>query len=130
MSSAPDNFVHTCSRCGQAVLPRGEDRPRFCAVCGLRVVPLNRDVQQALATNTRPAGLAIAALLLGLLSLVPMAGFPAGVAAIAVGNAARRRIRDSDGQLGGEGMAHAGILLGVVTSVLWLLICLGVRGVP
>ncbi len=125
MSSGPGNSVRTCPRCGRTIEPRGNDLPRFCAVCGLRLVPLHRDVQQALATSGSSPASAKVALVLGLCSLLPMIGLPLGVAAIVVGGAARARIREANGRLGGVGLATAGMTLGIVTSIIWLLVCLG-----
>ena len=57
------------------------------------------------------------ALVLGILSLVCL-GPLAGVPGIFVGLSARRTIRDSQGRLGGSGLATAGLVLSIVGTAL------------
>ena len=59
------------------------------------------------------AGGATASLVFGILGFVilPLIG---GIAAIVLGFSAKRKIRESGGRLGGDGMATAGIVLGFV----------------
>ena len=65
------------------------------------------------------SGLAIASLVLGLLfCLGPLTGIPA----VICGHLARSRIRSAAGQIGGAGMALAGLILGYVGIALWLLL--------
>jgi|tagenome__1003787_1003787.scaffolds.fasta_scaffold19937379_2 hypothetical protein len=68
------------------------------------------------ATTARRPGKAIAALVLGILSipcaLFPIVGAILGAVAIALGSNARSQIRRSG--LDGEGQAHAGVILGIV----------------
>jgi hypothetical protein len=66
------------------------------------------------ATN----GMAIASLVCGIGQL--LAGFPAGIAAIILGHLARRRIRETGEQ--GGGMARAGLILGYIGTVGFVLI--------
>ena len=72
---------------------------------------------------------ATTALVLGLVSLVGglMCGVPLLVAPFAwvTGARARREIRASNGQLGGEGTAQAGMVLGIVGTVLLALALIG-----
>ena len=63
--------------------------------------------------------LAIASLVSGILgwTLVPFIGT---LVAIITGHMARREIRRSNGQLGGDGMAIAGLVLGWISAALWI----------
>ncbi|MBU0640663.1 MAG: DUF4190 domain-containing protein [Planctomycetes bacterium] len=105
----------TCSRCGRIIEPRGGAAPRFCAVCGAEVSQEPSPApDQPDSAPLPPSRTAIASLAVGLLSLVVVGKLPLGILAVVLGIAARRRIRDSDGQLGGSGLALAGIILGVI----------------
>lgn len=74
------------------------------------------------------SGAAIAALVLGILSvLIPFGCLPFGIPAIIVGSMASNRINNSAGRLGGSGMATTGIVLGIISLILWLLVLLGAR---
>ena len=57
---------------------------------------------------------AVISLVLGILSLVGMS-ILAGIPAIIVGKMSRDNVRASSGQLGGEGMATAGIIMGWIS---------------
>jgi len=72
------------------------------------------------ATN----GMAIASLVCGLGQL--LAGFPAGIAAIILGHLARRRIRETGER--GEGMARAGLILGYIGTIGFVLLVLLIVG--
>ncbi len=63
--------------------------------------------------------LAIASLVSGILgwTLVPFIGT---LVAIITGHMARSEIRRSNGQLGGDGMAIAGLVLGWISAALWI----------
>lgn len=124
---AEDSAVRTCSRCGRTTTPRGAEPPRFCAVCGQRLVPLHDEVQQALASGPRTSGAALAALVLGLTSFVPGWGVFSGLVAILLGLKAQEHIAHSRGTLGGRGLALAGVTLGVLGCVISLLVCLHLR---
>jgi hypothetical protein len=67
--------------------------------------------------------LAVAALVLGVLAVIP----GVGVAAVVCGHVALRRL--SDGYAGGRGLAVAGLVLGYAVSALWVLLVLAVWGV-
>ncbi|RNL81069.1 DUF4190 domain-containing protein [Nocardioides marmorisolisilvae] len=73
---------------------------------------------------------ATTALVLGLVSVVGglMCGLPLIAAPFAwvTGMRARREIRESNGQLGGDGSAQAGMILGIVGTVLLTLALIGV----
>jgi hypothetical protein len=84
------------------------------------------------------SGLAIASLILGIVSL-PMGCFAAfgllcSVPAVITGVMARRNIRDSGGRVGGDGLALAGIItggLGIAWALLWtILIIIGTVNSP
>ena len=47
-----------CPRCGNLTAPRGGLTPRYCAVCGQRLVPLHAEVQYALSSR-RPSPLPV-----------------------------------------------------------------------
>jgi hypothetical protein len=68
------------------------------------------------------SGPAIASLVLGVLGL-PLGCFPFGVLAIFLGVYARMKIEESRGRLSGNGLAIAGIVLGVIASGIWLAVC-------
>jgi len=63
------------------------------------------------------SGLAIASLVTGILSwvLIPIIG---AIIAIITGHLAKREIRESNGQLSGDGMATAGLILGYINILL------------
>ena len=65
--------------------------------------------QYAVAVQPKTNGLAVAALVLGIL---PVAGVGCLLAAI-FGSIAQRQIRESNGSQTGEGMAKAGMILGL-----------------
>jgi hypothetical protein len=124
MAFAEDNGACTCSRCGRSTTPRGGNPPRYCAVCGQRLTPLHDEVQRALASGPRTPGMAMAALFLGALSLIPMWGLFLGLIAVALGIKVRDRIDRSRGTLRGRGLAVAGITLGAIGCLISLLVCL------
>jgi hypothetical protein len=63
-------------------------------------------------------GLAIAALVLGLVGWVPCG--VGSILAIVFGFVARTQIRNSQGRQGGDGLAMAGIVLGFVAIAFWI----------
>jgi hypothetical protein len=76
---------------------------------------------QAPPASGEQQGLAIASLVLGILSLVCF-GLLTGIPAIICGHLARGRARRSPTQYGGAGMAIAGLILGYLSIVISLLI--------
>lgn len=119
--------VYQCGRCQRFIEPRGGAAPRFCPLCGYRL-----GGAPAAGAYVRPRvggevpGQAIAALVLGILSLfIPMAGVLLGLLAVGLGSSARKRIRASGYPHTGSGLATAGITLGTLGAILWLLVCLG-----
>jgi hypothetical protein len=73
-------------------------------------------------------GQAIAALVLSIAGLFVCPIIPS-IIAIVLGRSAERRIKESNGTLGGEGLARAGWIIGivgVVTGTLFVLLFLGI----
>jgi hypothetical protein len=70
------------------------------------------------------SGAAIAALVMGILSIVACLGPITGIPAMVVGRRATRDIDASNGQLEGRGLASAGVITGLIGSLLWGLIVL------
>jgi hypothetical protein len=73
-------------------------------------------------------GKATTSLILGILSIV-LCGLVTGIPAIVLGRQARREIRDSNGALGGDGLAQAGFVTGIIGTVWTGLVTLFVLGV-
>jgi hypothetical protein len=71
----------------------------------------------------RTDGLAIASLIVGILSLL-CCGFLLGPAAAIMGFISRNRITASGGAVGGGGLAMAGLILGVVGFLLWVILAI------
>ena len=63
--------------------------------------------------------LAIVSLIAGILGWTALP-FLGSVVAIITGHMARSEIRRSNGQLGGDGMAIAGLVLGWISAALWI----------
>ncbi len=61
---------------------------------------------------------AIAALTLGILSFVQLAGFEKGIAAIVFGILSLKRIATPESNTRGESLAAAGIVLGIVYAII------------
>ena len=73
------------------------------------------------------SGKATTSLILGIVSIVAC-GLLLGIPAMIVGRQAKREIRESGGRLGGEGLATAGFvtgLIGTIWSVLALILVIG-----
>src|ERR1043165_4563172 len=73
----------------------------------------------------RISALAVSSLVFGLLCCVPVVGLFAAI----LGGASLIRIRDSEGRLGGKTLAIIGIVLGVIGTLGWLMIGIGMRQV-
>ena len=80
-------------------------------------------------------GSATAALVLGILSIVMCLGLFTGIPAMVVGRNAKREIEASGGRLGGEGVANAGFITGLIGTLLsvlgllfFVLIIVGIAG--
>lgn len=106
-----DQPTRPCPLCGEDILIAA----RKCRHCGEYLDPALRRpkhdaVERMLVPVGRPAS-AIVAGYLGLLSLFPIIGLPAAVAAVVVGLKALRTIR-ADASLSGNGRAWFGIIAG------------------
>jgi hypothetical protein len=73
---------------------------------------------------SRTSSMAIVALVLGIISFMGLF-FIGGIGAVATGHLARREIRDSGGQVTGDGAALAGLILGYVNILLSILVMVG-----
>ena len=83
--------------------------------------PYQPAYQQPVGQQT--AGKATTSLILGIVSLV-LCGLFAGLPAIFLGFSARKEIRESNGRLGGDGLALGGIVTGIL-GTLWSLVLVG-----
>ncbi len=75
-------------------------------------------------TTSANCGLAIASLILGILSLV-CCGLLSGIPAVICGHMAVAQIKKSGGALGGNGLAVAGLVMGyigIVVTILFLVL--------
>lgn len=77
-------------------------------------------LMNAIPPTTRTSTLAVVSLVAGILgwSLLPLIGT---VAAIITGHMARKEIRASAGTVDGDGLAIAGLILGWVSAIVWVL---------
>ena len=70
-------------------------------------------------------GLAVAAMVVGIVSFVLACGYGVGLlgspVALVMGRVSMKRIDRSGGQLGGRGMAQAGFIMGIIGTVLLVL---------
>ena len=72
----------------------------------------------------RPSStLSLTSLIMGILGwfVIPIVG---GIIAVITGHMARKEIRESNGALGGDGMATAGLVLGYSNLALGLCVCM------
>jgi thiol:disulfide interchange protein len=88
------------------------------------------DQGQAAWSQQQPdtSGSAIAALVLGILSIVACLGPFTGIPAMIVGRRASRDIETSDGRLEGSGLATAGFVTGLIGTLLGVLAILAIVG--
>ena len=106
-----------CSKCGV----QNSDGAAQCVNCGGVLVdtssgqPVGETVPIAI-TQPQTCGLAIASLVMGILSL--FCSFLLGIPAIICGIIALSRIKGAGGRLGGRGMAIAGIIIPSVLIVI------------
>ena len=73
------------------------------------------------------SNMAMASLVLGILGWTIAPGL-ASIAAIITGHMAKNEIKASMGQLGGDGMATAGLIMGYANVAIGLCVCLAVAG--
>ncbi len=121
-------YARQCDKCGMLVTPRGGATPRFCPTCGHQFLDSPAYAgQRSDGSPQATAGGAVASLVFGILSIpIPMIGLILGIAAIAAGVRAKKRIEHSGGRLGGQGLATAGITLGIIGAGIWTLFCAAV----
>ena len=103
-----------CSNCGREI----KQEETFCPFCRAEIEKITPLVKTT-------SGFAIASLVLGIVGVFGVCS----ILAIIFGVIARNRIRESNETIGGEGMAIAGIVLGIVTLaifVIWLIIIIGI----
>lgn len=112
MADFPNSAARHCPRCGRAATPRGADPPRFCTVCGQRLVPLHTEVQRSFAGQRVASRAAVAAFILGLCAYAPVFGSPCAGLAVVFALAAFNHIGRSGGRLSGRGFAFVGLMLG------------------
>lgn len=84
--------------------------------------PYSYPLPQGYARPAPTEGLAVASMVIGIVSLVLACGYGIGLlgspAALVMGRISMKRIDRSNGQLGGRGMAQAGFILGIIGTVL------------
>lgn len=105
-----------CMGCGYDIssLPVGG----FCPECGRQIIPPGHEFRATGSNN----GMAIAALVLGILSLVTGGcGLPFAIAAVICGNVALARVRRLEAPASGRSLAKAGLICGLIAIGLWLL---------
>jgi hypothetical protein len=73
------------------------------------------------------SNMALASLILGILGWTVIPGL-ASIAAIITGHMAKKEIKESNGQLGGDGMAIAGLVMGYASVAIFVCVCLAVAG--
>ena len=73
------------------------------------------------------SGKATTSLIIGIVSLVAC-GLFLGIPAMIVGRQAKREIRESQGRLGGEGLATAGFVTGLIGTIWSVLAIVAPRG--
>ncbi len=104
-----------CPKCGTT----NSDEAQFCIACGYSLtaeppVPMPEYGPMTAMAETKTSGLAIAALTLGIISLIPCLGCFTFIPGLILGIVALVKIGNSQGFLKGKGLAVGGI----VTSVL------------
>ena len=102
-----------CPNCGETVA----EGSKYCAKCGAALE--GATVQsQTLVVKQRTSGLAVAALVLGILGLFFNI---LGILAIIFGGISVSQT-GRDPSIGGRGMAIAGLVLGIIDILIWVLI--------
>ena len=77
---------------------------------------------------TKPnSNMAIASMVLGILGWTILPGL-ASIVSIITGHMAKNEIKGSKGQLGGDGMATAGLIMGYAGIAIGLCVCLAMAG--
>jgi hypothetical protein len=73
------------------------------------------------------SNMALASLVLGILGWTLLPGL-ASIAAVVTGHMAKKEIKESNGQLGGDGMAVAGLVMGYASVAIFVCVCLAMAG--
>ena len=107
-----------CTNCG-AKNPEGS---AYCNNCGHKLTPqaVPQQTQGAAVPARKTNGLAIAALVLGIASVIPPLAI-CSIPAIVLGAVALNQIK-KEPELEGRGMALTGLICGSVILALWILI--------
>lgn len=117
-----------CVNCTRNIPARRGRTPRFCPVCGHRLVPAPNVAGAGGLSNPQQTGnsvRAMGAFVFGICSIcVPMC-FPLGIIAIAAGRSAEQQIERNQTPRRHLGFARAGWILGVISLALWGLVCVG-----
>jgi len=106
-----------CPKCGSAMSDPNQD----CQSCGHQLhAPATTPMPdfQVYQQPAKTSGMAIAALVLGLISLVPCLGFLTFIPAIVLSIVALVKISGSNGQLKGQGMAIAGLVVALLATII------------
>ena len=118
-----------CPNCGA----QNAEGSKYCQSCGTALTgtaqttetapkPATAPQAQPVTQATRTSGLAVASLVLGILSFpLYFVGVILGVLAIIFGALAIGKT-NREPNLGGKGMAVAGLVLGIVAILLWVLL--------
>jgi hypothetical protein len=113
-----------CNNCGA----QNPVESAFCSKCGNRLAQVqvaNRLAQTTTAPTPRTNGMAITALVLSIISFLPLLAI-CSIPAIILGVIALNQIK-KEPAVTGKGMALAGLICGSITMVLWL--CLIILGI-
>ena len=113
-----------CKNCGHQL----DDRAVICMQCGVPVDRLNLGIHTPQVTDERINGLGIAAFAVSLASLilgvyfalVALAGLGLGIAAFVIRNKYNKC----------NGLAIAGFIIGIISSVFWVMIWIIILAVP
>jgi len=103
-----------CPKCGGVI----SDQEQSCQSCGHQLLAEAAISEPAFQQPAKTSGLAIAALVLGLVSIVPCLGFLTVIPAIVISIIALVKIGGSQGQLTGKGMAIAGLVVALLATLI------------
>jgi uncharacterized membrane protein YvbJ len=109
-----------CPKCGE----ENPDENKFCSKCGAALTakaekaPSRRSASASTATGGRTSGMAIAALVMGILAFVVFG--PLAVLAIVFGALGISQT-NKDPALKGKGMAVAGLVMGIIGVAGWII---------
>jgi hypothetical protein len=81
------------------------------------------DLMDDIDAPQRVSALAVSSLVFGLLCCIPVVG----LIAVILGATGLIKIRESEGRLGGKTLATVGIVLGLIGTIAWLAIAVGVK---